>query len=293
MRGIVLAGGTGSRMWPATLAISKQLIPVYDRPMIYYSICMHLMSGIRDILIISTPQDTPRFQQLLGDGSRWGISFSYAVQPEPQGVAEAFVIGSEFVGNHSSSLALGDNIFYGRGLRSLLQKASALDKGAKVLACPVDNPGQYGVVVLDKDGVVREIEEKPDIPRSDYAIPGLYFYDSTVCEKARSINCSSRGEWEITALNRIYLDEGRLSVEILEDNVAWVDAGTPEALLDASRLVERIDRHSGAKLCCPEEICWELGYIDSMQLETLAGQLRKSRYGRYLLALLHDTCAET
>lgn len=279
-------------MWPATIAMSKQLIPVYDRPMIYYPICAQLMAGIREILVISTPRDTPRFQQLLGDGSRWGISFSYAVQVEPRGVAEAFIIGSEFIGNHASSLVLGDNIFYGRGMEVYLQDAAALDKGAKVFACSVSHPGQYGVVVLGKNGMASDIEEKPDKPRSDYAVPGLYFYDATVCEKVRSVKYSPRGELEITELNRIYLDEGRLSVEVLGDDVTWIDAGTPAALLDASLLIERVDRGNGTKLCCPEELCWRLGYIDSMQLETLAKQHGRSPYGGYLLGLLNGSCAE-
>jgi glucose-1-phosphate thymidylyltransferase len=288
MRGLILAGGSGSRLWPVTLAVSKQLIPVYDKPMIYYPLSVHLLAGIRDILIISTPQDTPRFQQLLGDGSKWGINLSYAVQPAPEGLAQAFIIGSEFIGNHNSSLVLGDNIFYGHSLSESLQSAAQLKKGARVFAYQVHDPERYGVVAFDENGQAYDLEEKPETPKSRFAVTGLYFYDSSVAERARALQPSVRGELEITDLNRTYLDEGTLSVEVLSRGMAWLDTGTHDSLMDAARFIETIEKRQGMKVCCPEEICWRMGHIDDGQLESLADELNKNEYGRYLRALLDE-----
>ena len=288
MRGIILAGGSGSRLWPVTLAVSKQLIPVYDKPMIYYPLSVLLLAGIRDILIISTPQDTPRFQQLLGDGERWGVNLSYAVQPSPDGLAQAFIIGSEFIGAHPAALVLGDNIFYGHHLTESLQHAATLKKGARVFAYQVHDPERYGVVAFDHDGKADDLEEKPAQPKSRYAVTGLYFYDNTVAERARELKPSPRGELEITDLNRTYLDEGTLGVEVLSRGMAWLDTGTHDSLLDAAKFIETIETRQGMKVCCPEEICWRQGYIDDRQLETLAGELSKNEYGQYLLRLLEE-----
>ena len=288
MRGLILAGGSGSRLWPVTLAVSKQLIPIYDKPMIYYPLSVQLLAGIRDILVISTPQDTPRFQQLLGDGSKWGINLSYAVQPAPEGLAQAFIIGSEFIGNNNSSLVLGDNIFYGHQLTESLQNAAALTKGASVFAYQVHDPERYGVVAFDESGKAYDLEEKPHNPKSRYAVTGLYFYDSSVADRARALQPSARGELEITDLNRTYLDEGSLSVEVLSRGMAWLDTGTYDSLMEASRFIETIEKRQGLKVCCPEEICWRKGYIDDEQLETLAMELNKNEYGKYLRGLLDE-----
>lgn len=288
MRGIILAGGSGSRLWPVTLAVSKQLIPVYDKPMIYYPLSALLLAGIRDILVISTPQDTPRFQQLLGDGNQWGINLSYAVQPSPDGLAQAFIIGSEFIGAHTSALILGDNIFHGHHLSESLQNAAALEKGARVFAYAVNDPERYGVVAFDAEGKAYDLEEKPEQPKSRYAVTGLYFYDNSVVERARSLKPSARGELEITDLNRTYLEQGTLGVEVFSRGMAWLDTGTHDSLMDAGVFIETIEKRQGMKVCCPEEICWRQGYIDDQQLETLANALSKNEYGRYLLRLLDD-----
>jgi len=288
MRGIILAGGSGSRLWPVTLAVSKQLIPVYDKPMIYYPLSTLLLAGIRDILIISTPQDTPRFQQLLGDGSRWGVSPSYAIQPSPDGLAQAFIIGAEFSGAHNVALVLGDNIFHGHHLSESLQSAAALQSGARVFAYQVNDPERYGVVAFDDQGNAYDLEEKPDNPKSRYAVTGLYFYDNSVSERAKALKPSPRGELEITDLNRTYLDEGKLSVEVFSRGMAWLDTGTHDSLLDAAKFIETIETRQGMKVCCPEEICWRQGYINDTDLEELAAELAKNEYGQYLLRLLQE-----
>lgn len=256
--------------------------------MIYYPLSVLLLSNIRDILIISTPQDTPRFQQLLGDGERWGLNLSYAVQPSPDGLAQAFIIGSEFIGAHPAALVLGDNIFYGHHLSESLQNASALKKGARVFAYQVNDPQRYGVVAFDEKGNAYDLEEKPKEPKSRYAVTGLYFYDNTVSDRARELKPSARGELEITDLNRSYLDEGTLGVEVLSRGMAWLDTGTHDSLLDASKFIETIEKRQGMKICCPEEICWRQGYINDQQLESLAQELIKNEYGQYLLRLLSE-----
>ncbi len=288
MRGLILAGGSGSRLWPVTLAVSKQLIPVYDKPMIYYPLSALLLAGIQDIMIISTPQDTPRFQQLLGSGEQWGINLSYAVQPSPDGLAQAFIIGSEYIGSHNSALVLGDNIFYGHQLGESLTNAASLSKGARVFAYQVNDPERYGVVAFDKNGKAYDLEEKPAIAKSRYAVTGLYFYDNTVAERARSLKPSARGELEITDLNQTYLDEGTLGVEVFGRGMAWLDTGTHDSLLDAAKFIETIEKRQGMKVCCPEEICWRQGYINDEQLEQLADSLIKNEYGQYLKRLLED-----
>lgn len=288
MRGLILAGGTGSRLWPLTWAVSKQLIPVYDKPMIYYPLSALLLAGIREILLISTPWDTPRFQQLLGDGSRWGINLSYAIQPSPDGLVQAFVIGSEFIGAHTSALVLGDNIFYGQQLPETLRNAAALERGAHVFAYQLEDPEGYGVVTFDRSGRPNGLEEKPSTPGSPYAVPGLYFYDNTVVERARDLVPSARGELEITDLNRTYLAERRLEVTELGRSMIWLDAGTPDALFDATKFVEAVQRGQGCKFWCPEEICWRMGYIDDTRLEELAGQFGKADYGQYLKRVLDE-----
>jgi glucose-1-phosphate thymidylyltransferase len=288
MRGIILAGGSGSRLWPITLSVSKQLIPVYDKPMIYYPLSVLLLAGIREILIISTPQDTPRFEQLLGDGEKWGLNLSYAVQPSPDGLAQAFIIGSEFIGDHTVALVLGDNIFYGHHLSESLQNAASLNKGARVFAYQVNDPQRYGVVAFDEQGRAYDLEEKPAVPKSRYAVTGLYFYDNTVSRRARELKPSARGELEITDLNRTYLDEGTLGVEVFSRGMAWLDTGTHDSLLDASKFIETIEKRQGMKICCPEEICWRQGYISDQELESLAQDLSKNEYGQYLLRLLSE-----
>jgi len=289
MKGIILAGGSGTRLHPVTLGISKQLLPVYDKPMIYYPLSTLLLAGIRDILVISTPQDTPRFEQLLGDGSRWGVNFNYAVQPYPGGLAQAFVIGKDFIDDDSCALVLGDNIFYGHDFSGLLKRAVARQKSATVFAYAVHDPERYGVVEFGDDFKALSLEEKPSEPKSRYAVTGLYFYDNDVVRIASSIKPSQRGELEISDVNRVYLDRGRLNVEIMGRGMAWLDTGTHTSLLEASQFVQTLENRQGLKVACPEEISWRNGWIDSEQLNELAQPLAKNGYGQYLQNLLKES----
>ena len=286
MKGLILAGGSGLRLSPMTQVISKQLLPVYDKPMIYYPLSILMLAGIREILVISTPQDTPRFESLLGDGSRFGLSISYAVQHAPEGLAQAFVIAEDFIDGEPCSLILGDNIFYGSDLEPKLQRAAGRTDGASVFAYAVSDPGRYGVVEIDADERAVSLEEKPARPKSRYAVTGLYFYDASVCERARTLRPSARGELEITDLNRTYLERGELAVEVLGRGTAWLDTGTQESLLAASNFVETIEERQGFKICCPEEIAYYMGYINEGDLRTLAEPLASSGYGDYLLSLV-------
>lgn len=287
-KGIILAGGSGTRLHPVTQAISKQLLPIYDKPMVYYPLSALMLAGLQDILIISTPQDTPRFRELLGDGAQWGLNLQYVVQPSPDGLAQAFILGRDFIGNDPAALVLGDNVFYGHELQELLTSAHERTDGATVFAYPVSDPERYGVVEFDASGRAVSLEEKPKAPRSRYAVVGLYFYDNEVVNIAADLKPSPRGELEITDVNKAYLAEGKLSVEIMGRGMAWLDTGTHDSLLEASHFVQTIERRQGLKVCCPEEIAYRMGFIDAAQLERLAAPLAKSGYGKYLQDVLKE-----
>ena len=287
-KGIILAGGSGTRLHPATLATSKQLLPVYDKPMIYYPLSVLMLAKVREVLVISTPRDTPRFQELLGDGRDWGMKIEYAVQPKPEGLAQAFIIGADFVGSGPSVLVLGDNIFYGHDLAKRLAAANDQKSGATVFAYPVSDPERYGVVEFDAAGKAKTIEEKPKVPRSRYAVTGLYFYDNQVVEIARTMKPSARGELEITDVNRIYLEREQLSVQLMGRGDAWLDTGTHDSLVEASQFIQSLEKRQGLKICCPEEIAWRNGWIDVASMAALAEKFRKSGYGEYLLEIAKE-----